>query len=48
METKEKCNCPECEKRAREHQESEDLNFAVLIALVPVMVLTLFGNIGLL
>jgi hypothetical protein len=48
METEKVCNCPECERRNREHQESEDLNFAVLIALVPVMVLTLFGNIGLL
>jgi hypothetical protein len=43
----EKCACPECAKREREHRESEELNFAVLIALVPVLTLTLFNSIGL-
>jgi hypothetical protein len=42
-----KCPCPECLKREEEHQESEDLNFAVLIALMPLMVITLFSNMGL-
>jgi len=41
------CKCPECERREEEHQESEELNFAVLIALMPLMVITLFSNMGL-
>jgi hypothetical protein len=43
----EKCPCPECEERQREHEESEELGFAVLIALMPLMVITLFSNMGL-
>lgn len=42
----EKCGCPECERREAEHQEAEELNFAVLIALMPIMVITLFSNMG--
>jgi hypothetical protein len=42
------CKCPECEKREMEHRESEELNFAVLVALLPILTITLFGNIGLL
>jgi len=45
---KDNCPCPECEKRAEEHAESETFGLAVLIALMPIMTLTLFGNIGLL
>lgn len=41
------CKCPQCEKRAREEKESEELNLAVLVALVPVLAITLFSNIGL-
>jgi hypothetical protein len=41
------CGCPECQRREEEHQESEELNFAVLIALMPLMVITLFSNMGL-
>lgn len=41
------CKCPECERRETEHQEAEELNFAVLIALMPLMVITLFSNMGL-
>jgi len=40
--------CPVCEKREREYQEAEEFNFAILIALVPLLTLTLFSNIGLL
>lgn len=47
METVEKCKCPECAEREREHQETEELNFAVLVALMPIMVITLFSNMGL-
>ena len=42
------CRCPECERRLQEHNESQEFAFAVLIALMPVLTLTLFGNIGLL
>ncbi|MFA7319236.1 MAG: hypothetical protein WC022_01425 [Parcubacteria group bacterium] len=50
METLEKdiCECPVCQRRAEEHRESEEFGLAVLIALVPIMTLTLFGHIGLL
>lgn len=40
--------CPTCEKREQEHQEAEEFNFAILIALMPLLTLTLFSNIGLL
>ena len=46
--SQEDCGCPECEKRAEEHREAEEFGLAVLIALMPVLTLTLFGNIGLL
>jgi hypothetical protein len=36
-----------CE-RCRQLRESEELAFAFLLALVPVITLTLFGNMGLL
>ncbi len=42
------CQCPECARRAEEHVESETFGLAVLIALMPIMTLTLFGHIGLL
>jgi hypothetical protein len=37
-------NCPECSKRAA----NEEIAFAFLLALMPVITLTLFGNMGLL
>ena len=37
-------NCPECSKRAAD----EEIAFAFLLALMPVITLTLFGNMGLL
>jgi hypothetical protein len=46
MEEK-KIHCQECEVRQEEHKESEELNFAILIALVPMLTLTLFSNVGL-
>lgn len=45
---KEKCQCPACEARNKEHEESEELNMAILVALVPVLTITLFSSIGLL
>ncbi|EKE20188.1 MAG: hypothetical protein ACD_8C00044G0006 [uncultured bacterium] len=45
METAHKC--VHCHKRAKQEAQSEEFNLAVLIALVPLMVFTLFGQIGL-
>jgi hypothetical protein len=42
-----KHNCPHCAKKAKHEAQSEEFNLAVLIALVPLMVFTLFGQIGL-
>lgn len=46
METK--CKCPACEKREKEHLENEETSFAVLLALMPMITITLFNGIGLL
>lgn len=43
-----KCSCPQCEARAKEEAVNEELNFAILLALIPALVITLFGNMGLL
>jgi len=43
-----KCSCPRCEAREQEDAENDEMSFAVLLALVPLMVMTLFGNIGIL
>lgn len=40
-------NCPHCKAREEEHQASEELNLAILIALVPALTLTLLSNMGL-
>jgi hypothetical protein len=42
-----KCPCPECEKRKKDEAETHELNFALLVALMPVLTLTFFNNIGL-
>ena len=42
------CSCENCEKRDQEDAENDEHSFAVLLALVPLLVMTLFGNIGLL
>jgi hypothetical protein len=41
------CDCPKCAMREQEEQESEQMNLAVLLAIVPMLVITLFGQIGL-
>lgn len=46
MENKKKCI--HCEKRNKEEETQEEVNFAVLLALVPLMVMTLFGQLNLL
>lgn len=42
-----KGKCPHCEKRESEIARSEEVNLAILIALVPAMALTLFNGMGL-
>jgi len=44
---KDTCQCPACQKREEEDTQQEELNFAVLIALVPALTITLFSNMGL-
>ncbi len=39
--------CPECAKRLAETEMAEELNLAIMIALVPVMVFTLINFTGL-
>ncbi len=46
METP-KHSCPDCEKRHKDEVQAAEFNFAVLVALVPLMVFTLFGQMGL-
>ncbi|MCX6765745.1 MAG: hypothetical protein NT136_02190 [Candidatus Moranbacteria bacterium] len=38
--------CPHCERREQEEKEKEEMNLAVLIALTPLLAMTLFGQIG--
>ncbi len=40
--------CPTCAKLAQEKQASDETSFAFLLALVPVLSLTFFGQVGLL
>jgi len=47
MEKTEKCPCPVCQKREQEEAQSDEFNLAVLIAMVPLMVFTFFGQLGL-
>jgi hypothetical protein len=39
--------CAHCEERAKKEAESEEFNFALLVSLIPLLVFTLFGQIGL-
>jgi hypothetical protein len=41
------CKCPDCEAREKAHKESEELNLAILVALMPILTITLFSGIGL-
>ena len=42
-----KNTCPHCKKRALEEVQQEEFNLAMLVALVPLLVFTLFGQLGL-
>ncbi len=48
METTESQSCPHCAKAADEAQQNEEVSMAFLLALVPVITLTFFGQVGLL
>jgi hypothetical protein len=39
--------CHHCKKRKRDEEQAEEFNFAVLVALVPLLVFTFFGQMGL-
>jgi len=50
MEEVKKCGepgCPDCAKRELEMKEAEEIAFAFLVALVPMLTITLFSNMGL-
>lgn len=40
--------CPSCEKAAEDAAKNEEISMAFLLALVPVISLTFFGQVGLL
>ena len=48
MEEQKECKCPHCKVREEEEKEQEEMGMAVLVALVPMLVMTLFSQIGLL
>lgn len=41
-------SCTECAQAREQAHKSDELSFAFLLALVPALTLSLFGNIGLL
>jgi hypothetical protein len=41
------CTCEECAKRELDEKRNNEIALAFLIALTPLMTLTLFGNMGL-
>jgi hypothetical protein len=40
-------NCIHCQKRKENEAQAEEMNLAILIAFVPLLVMTLFGQMGL-
>ena len=50
VQTPEPCvgpDCPDCVKRDEEVKEAEEIGMAILVALMPLLSITLFGNMGL-
>jgi hypothetical protein len=45
--TEQKPTCIHCQKRNEDENQNEEMNLAILIAFVPLLVMTLFGQIGL-
>jgi len=46
-EEKKPCECPECQKRIEKEKEQEEMGLSLLLALTPMLVITLFGQMGL-
>ena len=42
-----KCDCPECKQREIEEAQAEEISMAFLVALMPLMTITFFSNLGL-
>lgn len=40
-------NCPHCEAKKVQEQSHEEFSLAVLLSLIPMLVFTLFGQMGL-
>jgi hypothetical protein len=43
---KDVCECPECRKRQEEQVETESMNLAILLALMPALTITFLSNAG--
>jgi len=41
-------SCPSCAKTAKVASDNEEVSFAFLLAIVPVITITFFGQVGLL
>ena len=39
--------CPHCEAKKRQEEAHEEFSMAILLSLVPMLVFTLFGQMGL-
>lgn len=49
-ETKPQCSgpdCPDCKAREEDDKQAEEIGMAFLVALMPLMSITLFSNMGL-
>jgi hypothetical protein len=42
-----KCACSKCVEREEKEKASEEMALSVLLAFIPMLVITLFGQIGL-
>jgi hypothetical protein len=42
-----KPDCPVCAERKRKEADYEEMTMAILLALMPLMTMTLFGQLGL-
>jgi hypothetical protein len=40
-------DCPECQKRKEAHEQAEEAGLQILVALMPLLTITFFGNLGL-
>lgn len=41
------CECPKCKERAEKEATYNEMSLAFLLALTPMLVITLFGQMGL-